>query len=55
MSIFFQGVYVDVMVQIQKKYAPHMAWVHCIAHCRNLAMQTLKHLSLIFKLEGFLQ
>jgi hypothetical protein len=40
--------------QLQDKYAPHLESIHCMAHCTNLAMQTLFHILVVKCIEDFL-
>lgn len=48
----FQGTCNGFIVQIQKNYAPHMVGVHCMENRTNFVVQSIKHLSLILRLEG---
>ncbi len=50
----FQGVKNGVTRQLQDKYAPHLESIHCMAHCTNLAMQTLFHILVVKCIEDFL-
>jgi hypothetical protein len=51
----FQGTKSGVTKQIKKNYVLHSIKVHCMAHCTNLAMQTLLKLPLVIQLENLLQ
>jgi hypothetical protein len=43
----FQGTKSGVTKQIKENYAPHFIRVYYMAHCTNLAMQTLSRLLLV--------
>jgi hypothetical protein len=51
----FQGTKSGVTNQIKENYAPHFIRVYYMAHCTNLAMQTLSRLLLVIQFENLLQ
>jgi hypothetical protein len=51
--IVFQGLKNGVTTKLMQNHAPFVSGVHCMAHCTNLAVQTLNNFSLVGKIEIF--
>jgi hypothetical protein len=49
----FQGLKIDVTIQLMNKHNPFFVGIHCMAHRCNLVMQTFSSLFLVAKIEGF--
>lgn len=50
----FQRTSSSVIWQISDAWTPHSIGVHYMAHKTNLAIQTLLHLQMVIRLEGFI-
>jgi hypothetical protein len=51
--IIFQGLKNGVTTKMMQNHVPFMSGVHYMAHCTNLAIQTLSNLSLVGKIKNF--
>lgn len=50
--IIFQGMKAWVTMQLNKKHAPFVIGIHCMAHTCNLAMQSFLNLSFVVKIKS---
>lgn len=50
--IIFQGMKAWVTMQLNKKHAPFVIGIHCMAHTCNLAMQSFLNISLVAKIKA---
>jgi hypothetical protein len=51
----FQGVFNNVIHQMQDMYSPHLEAFHCMVHHTNLAMQTLFQIRIMKSIKYLLQ